>query len=133
MKLQFIVPILLFSLVGCATVQRGTIFQPVPSGTILLRLVGGNGDVISSGPKHPFAVHNGFSLYVNEAKYVGYFTATTVSWTAPQPCYSVPAKPNNAVLTFSPVPSCHPGYGGVDGIRVSDTLGNSTTQYFENK
>lgn len=126
----------LLALAACSVEQGGTILQPVPSGEVQVRLVGGSSDVIASGPKHPVVVHGGFSLNVTEPWYTNYFTATIVSWTAPYgACYAAPAQPNNTVLTFTLTNDngCYPGNGDVEGVRVSDIYGNSTTQYFVRK
>ena len=126
----------LFAFAGCSVEQGGRIFQPVPTGQVELRLVGGSSNVIASGPKHPVIVRGGFSLYVNEPWYTNYFTGKVVSWTAkiPRPCYTAPAQPNNTVLTFNPSPlnGC-PRKGDIEGIRVSDIYGNGTTQYFQSR
>lgn len=144
MRFPLIVPVLLLAFVACSVANGGRILQPTPSGTVLLRLVGGDGNVLHSSKTKPVIVHNGFSLWVNESNYLNYFTATVVSYTAPAtaPCYAVPAQPNNSVMTFTPQNSprvgggptpCVPGSGDVEGIRVSDQNGNSTTEYFKNK
>jgi hypothetical protein len=123
----------------------GRILQPTPSGTVLVRLVGGKtSDVLHSSKKHPVMVRNGFSLWVNESNYLNYFTAEVVSYTAPAiaPCWAVPAQPNNTILTFTPqssqpisgsVTPCGPGKPDLEGIRISDQNGNSTVQYFRTR
>lgn len=132
MRPSLLAIVLLLPLVACSVENGGKIFQPTPSGTIQLRLVGGGGGVISSGPAHPFKVTGGtFSLWVNEQWYSDYFTATVVSWTGSgNPCWQPPTKPNNTVLTFTG--SCSRG-AGVEGIRVSDIFQNQTVQYFTAK
>ena len=123
-------------LAGCSVEQGGRILQPVPSGTVQVYLLSGNGTALASGPKHPVFVHGGFSLNVTEAWYTNYFTATVVSYTAPGgPCIVAPSQPNNTVLTFTVKNGnvCYPGNGDVEGIRVIDVFGNSSTQYFELK
>ncbi len=125
----------LLPLVGCSVENGGKLFQPTPSGTIELRLVGGKNVVIKSSKQQPVKVHSNFSLWVNEANYTDYFTASVVSWTGGtlDPCFVVPTTPNNTILTFTPSadPGCYPGNGDIEGIRVSDEFGNQTVQYFK--
>ncbi|HEY1653576.1 MAG TPA: hypothetical protein VGF86_00515 [Candidatus Tumulicola sp.] len=127
--------VILLPLVACSTEDGGRILQPTPSGTIELRLVGSSGAVIQSSKKNPVKIHhNNFSLWVNEANYTDYFTATIVSWTAPtgEPCWVPPAQPNNTILTFTPQYGSGNCHGDVEGIRVSDGVGHQTVQYFKN-
>ena len=144
MQLRLIAPVLLLALVACTVADGGRILQPTPSGTVLVRLVGAKTNaVLHSSPKHPVIVHDGFSLWVNEANYTNYFSAEVVSYTAPAtaPCWAVPAQPDNTILTFTPqlsppikgsVSPCGPGKPDLEGIRISDQNGNSTIQYFKN-
>jgi hypothetical protein len=130
-------------LAGCSVEQGGRILQPVPNGVVQVYLLP-DGSPLKTGPAKPALVHGGFSLNVTEAWYTNYFTATVVSYTAPtaNPCIVAPKKPNNSVLTFTYSRqlslkdnrnACYPGNGDVEGIRVVDVYGNSSTQYFENK
>ncbi len=145
MRFWPIVPVLTLALGACTVADGGRILQPTPSGTVLVRLVGGKtSDVLHSSKKHPVMVRNGFSLWVNESNYLNYFTAEVVSYTAPAiaPCWAVPAQPNNTILTFTPqssppisgsVTPCGPGKPDLEGIRISDQNGNSTVQYFRTR
>ncbi len=129
----------LLATTACGGTYGTNPFQPKPSGTVTLSLVGGNGSTIASSPTNPVPVHNGFAVEVHEAAYTNYFTAQIVSYTAPttEPCYATPA-PNNTVLAFwpqsaPPISGVGPspcGSGDIEGIRVSDVNGHSTTQYF---
>lgn len=134
MRPSILAIVLLLPLVACSVENGGKIFQPTPSGTIQLRLVGGPGGVISSGPAKPVQVKGStFSLWVNEQWYTDYFTATVVSWTGDgSPCWTPPANPNNTVLSFTGGGNCSKG-SGVEGIRVSDIFNHSTVQYFSRK
>lgn len=145
MRFWPIVPVLTLALGACTVADGGRILQPTPSGTVLVRLVGGKtSDVLHSSKQHPITVRNGFSLWVNESNYLNYFTAEVVSYTAPAtaPCWAVPAQPNNTILTFTPqssppisgsVSPCGPGKPDLEGIRISDQNGNSTVQYFRTR
>lgn len=134
MKPTLLAIVLLLPLVACSVENGGKILQPTPSGTIQLRLVGGNGGIISSGPTNPVQVKGStFSVWVNEAWYTDYFTATVVSWSGDgNPCWNPPANPNNTVLNFTPNGNCNAN-SGVEGIRVSDIFNHQTVQYFTRK
>jgi hypothetical protein len=137
MKIAFAALVLIVSLAACSVEQGGTILQPKPSGVVQVYLIGGSGGALASSKKHPIVVHNAFSLNVTESWYTNYFTAKVISWTidSPEPCYQVPSKPENTIMTFKPLSGggCYPGNGDVEGISIADIYGHNTIQYFVNK
>lgn len=137
MKISLAALILILPLVACSVEQGGTILQPKPSGVVQLYLIGGSSSPLASSKQHPIAVHNAFSLNVTEAWYTNYFTAKVISWTAniQSPCYQVPSRPENTIMTFTPRSggACYPGNGDVEGISVADIYGHNTIEYFINK
>jgi hypothetical protein len=118
--------------------------SPSTASGIVVATLPGTSTPLASSPVTPIAVTNSFSIAVQEAGYTGAFTASIISYTAPTtaPCYAVSGTASTvqpSVFTFTPQNS--PSVNGttgtcalsgdIEGVRFSDSNGNSTIQYFK--